>query len=70
MFWEPTTCFKTERPRCVQVVCPCFKHAKFRLGLHSMEEALVDYNMHSKRYGSLGVLVQPERNMNHDAYIR
>ena len=35
-----------------------------------MEEALVDYNMHSKRYGSLGVLVQPERNMNHDAYIR
>ena len=25
------------------------------------EEALVEYNMHFKRYGSFGVLVQPER---------
>ena len=32
------------------------------------EEALVDYNMHFKRYGSFGVLVQQERNMNHDSY--
>ena len=26
-----------------------------------MEEALVNYNMHFKHYGSFGVLVQPER---------
>ena len=25
-----------------------------------LEEALVDYNMHLKRYGSFGLLVQPE----------
>ena len=42
----------------------------FAIMSESVEEALVDYNMHPKRYGSLGVLVQPERNMNHDAYIR
>ena len=36
--------------------------------LEIWEEALVDYNMHFKRYGSFGVLVQQERNMNHDSY--
>ena len=37
---------------------------------NTQEEALVDYNMHFERYGSFGVLVQPERQMNQDAYIR
>ena len=35
-----------------------------------MEEALVEYNMHFRRYGSFCVLVQPERKINHDAHIR
>ena len=39
-------------------------------GPQSMEEALVNHNMHFKGFGSFGVMVQPERNMNHDAYIR
>ena len=31
------------------------------LGCISMEEALVDNNLHFKRFGSFAVLVQPER---------
>ena len=36
----------------------------------TLEEALVNYNMHFKRYCSFGVMVQPKRQMNHDTYIR
>ena len=36
-------------------------------GWQLLEEALVDYNTHFKRYGSFGVLVQPERK---NTYLR